>query len=48
MTRAVADLLWIASKVFDASNGCLRCDASLLVDSDLTLVATSEARRRDP
>lgn len=49
MTRAVADLLWIASKVFDVSNGWLRRDASILAVSDLTSVAARiEARRRDP
>lgn len=49
MTRAVADLFWIASKVFDVSNGRRRRGASILAGVDLTLAAARiEARRRDP
>ncbi len=49
MTRAVADLLWIAAKVFDVSNGWRRRAAPPLAALDLTLVtARIEARRRDP
>ena len=49
MTRAVADLLWIASKVFDVSNGWLCCDAATVEVPALMLVAArNEARRREP